>query len=52
MNHETSIEWGVLRRDGESVFWATMYKTEEDARNHATPLDSVEFREVGPWRTK
>jgi hypothetical protein len=44
-------EWGVLRRgDNGHIWWATIYKSEEEARQHATPLDTIAFRYVGEWQ--
>lgn len=44
-------EWGVLRRSspGGHIVYGTYYETEQDARDNATPKDSVEKRIVGPW---
>jgi len=49
---EQQKEWGVLRREeGGHISWASIYRSEEDARDHATPLDSVEFRWVSDWQS-
>lgn len=43
-------EYGVLRRTKEGrIVWATLYPDLDSARNNATPMDSVEQRQVGPW---
>lgn len=51
MGDQACVEYGVLRRaESGHILWITLYGSEADARNHATPLDSVEVREVGAWR--